>query len=98
VGVLAGRPAEFRDAQVIEENLRFLQKAHDLGLLVMIAHEDCGYYKARVGVEPSEMECLQLQDLRKAAGRVRAAVPTIEVRAFYARGSKEAVAFEPVQL
>ncbi len=60
---------ELRDQDPAVANaLRFMKNAHGTELVVLVAHEDCGFYKHRFGVSDPEH---QRQDLRLAAREVR---------------------------
>ena len=97
-GSLAGQAAAWRQGEVLGESLRFLQRAHDLKRVILIAHEDCGFYKGILGLRPGpEMEACQLEDLQKAVASVRGFASAVEVEAYFARVVEETVRFERVR-
>lgn len=95
---LAGGPAVWREGEVLAESLRFLLRAHDLKRILLVVHEDCGFYRGRLGLDPGpEMQTRQLEDLRKAVARVRGFASAVEVEAYFARIVNGKVCFERVQ-
>ena len=95
---LAGDMSVWREADFVGENLRFLQRAHDLKRVVLIAHDDCGFYQKKLGVSADGLERRQLDDLRKAGANIRGLAPSVEIVAFLARRSGDRVRFEPVEV
>jgi hypothetical protein len=97
-GSLAGGPAVWREGEVLAESVRFLQRAHDLKRVILVAHEDCGFYQGRLGLDPGPgMQTHQLEDLRKAVARVRGFASAVEVEAYFARILSGQVCFERVE-
>jgi hypothetical protein len=67
------------------EAASFLIKAHSIKDVVLIAHEGCGYYRARYRYESSEaMQRRQFADLRSAARWVSGTHPGVMARCFFA--------------
>lgn len=65
---------------------RFLIQGHALSHVVLIAHEGCGYYRARHPTRAAEaLRELQVGDLARAATVLRLEHPALDVQAFYAR-------------
>ena len=66
---LAGHFLAFKEEEALIEQLRFLIKAHGLDRVVLIAHQDCGFYAERLHVSPSQVESQQREDMhgRRAA-------------------------------
>jgi len=95
-GCLAGHPQVWRDEEIASGMLRFLHDAHHLERIVLVSHEDCGFYAQRLGVSRGEMEPLQLEDLRKAAVRIRAFAHGLVVETYYARCATGKVRVERV--
>jgi len=92
---LAGHVPVWREGEVVGESVRFLQRAHDLKTVILVAHEDCGFYAKTLGIGAENMERFQIEDLHKAADRIRGSAP-VEVKAFYARRAGGKVRFEAV--
>lgn len=81
-----------------KESLIFLVKGHNLGVVVLLAHEDCGHYKHKnPGRSPEEIRLIQLRDLRDALKTVSDMLPShVVVRAFFKRLEKDSVVFDEV--
>jgi hypothetical protein len=97
--------AEARVAQDgIVDELKFLIEAHELTRLVLIQHESCAFYTARLKVNPKQLEHLQRADLVRAAYFIRHVTSLERVDAYFARrvnGSidrGDAIEFEPVAI
>ncbi|MCX6723822.1 MAG: hypothetical protein NT155_01445 [Candidatus Staskawiczbacteria bacterium] len=73
----------------------FLGHFRSIQLVVIIGHQDCGYYKA-IGNPAPDQEKL---DLPKAAKTIRGMAPEAEVQSYYAKfadESREEIVFEKV--
>lgn len=67
------------------EAASFLIKAHAIKEVVLVAHEGCGYYRARYKYEsPEAMQRRQLADLRSAARWVSGTHSGVVARCFFA--------------
>src|SRR5947209_995720 len=67
---LAGHMPAMRERSALERQLRFLIEAHELTRVVLIAHQDCGFYKHNVHpykLRQTSLEEFQFADLAKAA-------------------------------
>jgi hypothetical protein len=98
---LAGHMLALRERSALERQLRFLVESHELSRVVLIAHEDCGFY--RHNVHPSKLrqvplEELQFADLAKVAGVMRDWHRELQVDAYFARRAEERVRFERVEV
>ena len=98
---LAGHMLAMRERSALERQLRFLVESHELSRVVLIAHEDCGFY--RHNVHPSKLrqvrlEALQFTDLAMVAGVMREWHRELEVDAYFARRVEERVRFERVEV
>ena len=96
---LAGHMLAIRERSALDRQLKFLVEGHGLSRIVMIAHEDCGFYKANV--HPSKLkrqplEELQAADLAAVAGLLRDYNRGLEIDAYFARKVGGLVRFEPV--
>jgi hypothetical protein len=79
------------------EDLRFLIEAHELGRVVLIAHDGCAFYIHSLQLEKPKLEPQQQADLRAAAEWIRREVPGPSVEAYFARRTpEEKIAFELV--
>ncbi|MFW6032549.1 MAG: carbonic anhydrase [Phycisphaeraceae bacterium] len=96
-GALVDHDKARLEATGLLDELAFLAEAHRLNHVVLINHQQCGFYLGRPGVEPGELEALQKRDLAAAAERVRA-LPQIErVDAYLACSEDGAVRFAAVE-
>jgi hypothetical protein len=96
---LAGHLLAMRERSALDRQIKFLIEGHALTRVVMIAHEDCGFYRANV--HPSKLrrqplEELQFADLAAVAALLRDYNRKLEVDAFFARKVEGKVRFDPV--
>jgi hypothetical protein len=99
---LAGHLLAMRERSALDRQLKFLVEGHALTRVVMIAHQDCGFYRANV--HPSKLkrqplEELQAADLAAVAALLRDYNRKLEVDAYFALrvgGEEGVVRFEPV--
>ena len=97
LSLLETRP---QDYDFFRRRLEALVEAHGTKRIVLVAHQDCAWYAARV-FEPFETDLRerQIQDLRKSQGRLREMFPKIAVESWYARhgdGTGARVVFDAV--
>ncbi len=96
---LAGHLLAMRERGALDRQLKFLIEAHGLTRVVMIAHQDCGFYKQNVHphkLRRQPLEELQAADLTTVAALLRNYNRAIEVDAYFARKVDGKVRFEPV--
>ncbi len=79
-----------------ERQLDFLARVHGLERVVLIAHAGCAFYLDALKTRPEELEARQIEDLLKAAARLRLAHPSLSVEMYIARRSAAEIRFEPV--
>jgi hypothetical protein len=83
----------YHEATALDRQLSFLITSHALTKVVLIAHENCGFYKGLwIGTTPLEQQ--QASDLQKAADQIRSHHPRVEVDAYFARKVEGKVRFE----
>lgn len=71
--------------EIAREAASFLIKAHLIKDVVLVAHEGCGYYRARYRYEsPDAMQRRQLADLRSAARWVAGTHSGVVARCYFA--------------
>src|SRR5262245_1175701 len=95
---LSGALSVFWESHSAERQLDFLCHVHKLERLIMIQHEGCAFYLEWLKVKPEEFAARQLEDVKRAATRVRQAQPTLKVDAFLARRRDTQVWFEPIPI
>jgi len=90
---LAGHGNCFTERQGLDRQLNFLITAHDLRRVVLIAHQDCGFYRDLWLGGRSVVEQQQI-DLRKAAEKIRQSQPGVKIEAYFAAKTGGHVTFE----
>jgi hypothetical protein len=93
---LAGHIGAWRDEDAVAEQLRFLITSHELSRVVLIAHKGCGYYLKRLHVREESLRDRQVDDLEKAAERIRTLASRLDIDAYIAGVEQGTVHFEPV--
>ena len=83
-GALAEHPEASADADVLIGNLRFLVTAHKLDRLVLISHEQCGFYLHRLQLTESDLLAQQQRDTVAAVQRMRSLTGVSRVEAYRA--------------
>lgn len=102
---LPGGPASlagYAEAKVAQEGavdeLRFLIEAHGLTRVVLIQHEACAFYTARLKVSEKQIEHLQRADLVRSAYFIRHVTGLERIDGYFARRTEGAIEFERVLL
>jgi hypothetical protein len=95
---LAGYAEARLEQDGLVDELRFLIEAHKLSRVVLIQHQNCAFYAARLKVSDKQIEHLQRADLVRAAYFVRHVTDLEEVEAYFARPIDQHVIFEPVPI
>src|SRR5438093_4996259 len=92
-GCLAGHSAFYHERAALERQLRFLVDAHGLRRVVLIAHQDCAFYRDiwLTGRTLSEQQAI---DLKKASDQIGSWCSSVDVEAFFARKLDGRVVFE----
>ena len=93
---LTGRPQAHLEQQGVVDELKFLVEVHELERVVLIAHQGCAFYTARLGLEEPSLEQTQRDDLAEAASFVRKVTGLDRVDTFFARRTNDGMQFEPV--
>jgi hypothetical protein len=76
---------DFAGLETARSAAAFLVRGHAIEHVVLIAHEGCGYYRARtLGHDPARIVDRQMSDLRSAARWFYASLPGVNVALFYA--------------
>lgn len=95
---LAGHPQAHLEEQGVIDELEFLVRAHALSRIVLIAHQNCAFYTARLGLEDRRLELVQRADLVRAAAFARRVTGLEDVKGFFARRTGDKIRFEPVEV
>jgi hypothetical protein len=93
---LSGRLLAFWEGRGVDDQLRFLIRAHEVTQVMLIAHAGCAYYRDRLGLDPTQAEREQRSDLVGAGAAVQRIQSSLEVAAFFTHVDGEAVWFERV--
>ncbi len=93
---LAGHAEAHVEQQGAVDALGFLIEAHQLDRVVLIQHEGCAFYTARLGLDGEDLEQTQRADLAKSAAFVRKVTGVEHVDTYFARRVESGVSFEPV--
>jgi len=96
---LAGHLLAMRERGALDRQLKFLIEAHELDRVVLIAHQDCGFYRQNVHphkLRNTPLEELQAADLAIVANLLRDYNRKLEVDAYFARKVEGRVRFEPI--
>jgi len=96
--LLAGRLASYWESSGVENQVRFLVEAHTLRRVVLLVHEDCGYYRHKLGLREAALEQAQREDVAHAARRVARLAEGMRVTGFMARRREDKVVFEIIPL
>lgn len=95
---LAGHPQAHLEEQGVVDELKFLVEVHGLKRAVLIAHQGCAFYAARLGLKESTLELMQRADLVRAAAFVRRVTGLDKIDAHFARLCEGQVVFEGVEV
>ncbi len=102
---LPGGPAAlagYAEARLAQEGavdeLRFLIEAHGLTRVVLIQHEACAFYAARLQVSEKQIGHLQRADLVRAAYFIRHVTGLEQIDGYFAHRTSDAIEFEAVPL
>lgn len=89
-----------KDFNFFRRRLEALVDAHGTRRIIVIAHQDCAWYRERMGGASAEaMRARQVSDMRRGASWLRSRFEGIVVQPFFARlsgTSPEKVVFESV--
>ena len=89
--------ASILDADQIQRASQFLIRAHSIDHIVLLTHENCGYYRqTHPGRPVDEVREAQTDDLRFAARALRVARPGAAVALYHAIPHEGRVRFNPI--
>jgi Putative carbonic anhydrase len=94
--VLASHFATYREQEASIEQLRFLAEVHGLERVVLVAHSGCAFYSERLHVASIDLRARQVEDLEKAAAKVREIDGRLRVEAYFAEIAEGFVRFRRV--
>jgi hypothetical protein len=96
---LAGHLLAMRERGALDRQLKFLIESHELSRVVLIAHQDCGFYRHNVHphkLRQMPLQQLQANDLAAVATILRQYNPALQVEAYFARKHEGTVHFDPI--
>jgi len=88
-----------KDFNFLRRRLDLLVRSHGIGRIILIAHENCGWYRERkIGPFTLDLKARQLADLRQARARMKEWFGDVAIEMYYARvdGTPPRATFEPV--
>ncbi len=94
---VAGHPQAHLEEQGVVDELHFLVEVHKLNRIVLIAHQGCAFYAARLQLKEPRMELLQKADLVRAAAFVHRVTGLGNIEAYFARHHEQRLRFERVE-
>ncbi|MGP1347647.1 MAG: carbonic anhydrase [Phycisphaerales bacterium] len=95
---LAGHPQAHTQEKGVLDELKFLVEVHGLDRVVLIQHQGCAFYTARLGLKDPHLELVQRADLVRAAAFVRRVTGVEGVEGYFARGVESGMLFEGVDV
>jgi len=95
---LAGHPQAHLEEQGVLDELTFLVEAHALKRIVLIAHQSCAFYGARLLLSGRQQELVQRADLVRAAAVAQRVTGIGAVEGYFARLVDGAIRFEAVEV
>ena len=96
-GLLSITSAGFVELDATKRGASFLIAGHGIRDVFLIAHEGCGYYRARYQAKDrAAIATIQREDLRAAAGTLAAAHAKLATHLYYARPHAGHVTFDHV--
>ncbi len=95
---LAGHPESRLEEQGVVDELKFLVEVHKLKRLVLIEHQACAFYAARIGLSEPRLELVQKADLVRAAAFANRVTGLENIEGYFARLVDGRVQFERVDV
>jgi hypothetical protein len=81
--------------EIARRHVGYLIRAHRIEQVILIAHENCGFYRER-RVPEEKMKERQVADLQSAVQYLLRTFPNLKVQSYYVRGLPDGVDFEAV--
>jgi hypothetical protein len=88
-----------KDFNFLRRRLEMLVRSHGTRRIVLIAHENCGWYRERrIGRLTVDLQARQLADLRQARARIQEWFDGVAIESYFARldGTPPRATFESV--
>lgn len=94
---LAGHAAASEERTSTLHELNFLVEVHGLERIILIQHQGCAFYAARLGLSLETMEDQQRRDLVRATSAIRERTGLANIESYFARIVDYRIAFERVE-
>jgi hypothetical protein len=93
--LLSPWPADLSEVHIFTRAAHFLIDAHRIKHAVLLAHEACGFYRARSPrIAEAELQKRQIENLQSARKVLEQEHPDLDVACYYARVVNGKVEFE----
>ena len=90
-------PADLSEVFVFTRASHFLIAAHEISHVVLLAHENCGFYRSRCGrIGDREIKKMQLQHLHAASTVLTRRHAELKTARYYAHVADGRIAFEEI--
>lgn len=98
--LFTGRSASPSDLDTMTTSAEFLISAHKVEHIVLIAHENCGYYRRLLGPAATDatIRARQEEDIRRATAELRRLRPALQIEGRYAGVVSGKVVFDPLKV
>ena len=93
---IGGRHEADPEGYKVLDEIAFLCEGHSIDRVVLIQHEACAFYSARLGATAETMPTMQMEDLEHAAEMVRIATGVGRIEGYLARLVGRVVVFDQV--
>jgi hypothetical protein len=88
-------PADLSEVFIFSRATRFLIEAHHISHVVLLAHQGCGFYRARCGrASDEQIQKMQIAHLEQAARSLVRQHPELKVASYYMRVLDGQIAFD----
>jgi len=95
--VVPGGAGRLLDASPMAK-LRFMIHAHRLARVVLIQHEDCGFYVRERGIGEPRQQSRRREDVGRVVARLHEEFPAVRIDAFDAVLERTNVVFQPIRI
>lgn len=97
-GLLQHKTSGYSDCDTFSRSAEFLIREHHVTVVVLLAHEGCGYYARKFpDLSPEQIRARQLDDLRHASAELAETHPRLRTEEFIAVTHEGRLRFDPVR-
>jgi carbonic anhydrase len=97
-GALVDHQPADAEAKTARGHLRFLVEAHQIKRLILIQHDDCGFYQHQLGVSAEDLSARQHEDAITITEALKELNPDLFVDIYIARIEGQKVRFALMEL